>query len=292
MTESIRKLVAGVAAMNDMDPVIPYAAALGARTDLPLDVIHVFDVSDPFVQSYMDASIFPGDPLQKYCEGLQARLEGLVGSLAGRGEVHCRAVPGKPSEVLRQAAAEPDTLLLVGPTHRRRATAALLGTTAQRVLHGTENPVLVLRGELAPKPRVLYCVDLFTADAARVVRRGAAIARDLSNDQPRESRLITVVKLEMELALPELEAQVSEAATKQLQTFAGALPDAVAFEQTVRTGVPAREIVEEATDWSADLVVVGTQARAGVARAVLGSVAESVVRDAPCNVLVIPSQRD
>lgn len=52
------------------------------------------------------------------------------------------------------------------------------------------------------------------------------------------------------------------------------------------TGDPWRQIVQLASTLSADLVVVGTAGRTGVARFLLGSVAEQVVRHAGCPVLV------
>jgi nucleotide-binding universal stress UspA family protein len=55
----------------------------------------------------------------------------------------------------------------------------------------------------------------------------------------------------------------------------------------VRVDMPAKEIAQLAADIEADLVIVGTHGRRGVARAVIGSVAEATVRLAPCPVLVV-----
>jgi nucleotide-binding universal stress UspA family protein len=55
----------------------------------------------------------------------------------------------------------------------------------------------------------------------------------------------------------------------------------------LRTGVPHQEIVALAQDERADLVVIGTHGRGGIARALLGSVADRVVRLAPCPVLMV-----
>jgi len=52
-------------------------------------------------------------------------------------------------------------------------------------------------------------------------------------------------------------------------------------------GDPATEILSAAKDLPADLVVVSTHGRTGLTRALLGSVAEHVVRRAPCPVLVV-----
>jgi nucleotide-binding universal stress UspA family protein len=55
----------------------------------------------------------------------------------------------------------------------------------------------------------------------------------------------------------------------------------------VRIGSPATEIVAAAKDLHADLICIGTHGRGGLARVILGSVAEMVVRQAPCPVLTV-----
>jgi nucleotide-binding universal stress UspA family protein len=54
----------------------------------------------------------------------------------------------------------------------------------------------------------------------------------------------------------------------------------------VRTGVPASSILQAAADINADLIVVGTHRRSGMEKLMLGSVAERVLRDAHCPVLI------
>jgi nucleotide-binding universal stress UspA family protein len=54
-----------------------------------------------------------------------------------------------------------------------------------------------------------------------------------------------------------------------------------------RSDVPAQEIVDYAKAENIDLIVVGTHGRPGVAHLLLGSVAEKVVRSAPCPVLTL-----
>ena len=58
-------------------------------------------------------------------------------------------------------------------------------------------------------------------------------------------------------------------------------------EFAVRPGVPATEIVRYAKAEDMDLIVMGTHGRGFVAHAVMGSVAEKVVRTAPCPVLTV-----
>ena len=55
----------------------------------------------------------------------------------------------------------------------------------------------------------------------------------------------------------------------------------------VRTGLPYEEIVGAAAQERADLIVMGTHGRGGIDRALLGSVADRVIRLAPCPVVTV-----
>jgi nucleotide-binding universal stress UspA family protein len=52
-------------------------------------------------------------------------------------------------------------------------------------------------------------------------------------------------------------------------------------------GSPSREIITLATEWNADLIVLGTHGRSGIARAFFGSTAEGVVRHSQIPVLTV-----
>jgi universal stress protein A len=61
----------------------------------------------------------------------------------------------------------------------------------------------------------------------------------------------------------------------------------VPVELTVRAGDPVRQITAYARDQAVDLIVLGTHGRGPVAHMLMGSVAERVVRTAPCPVLTV-----
>ena len=61
----------------------------------------------------------------------------------------------------------------------------------------------------------------------------------------------------------------------------------LAAEAAVRDGDPRTVIVDEAKEWGADLIVLGSHGRTGLDRLLLGSVAQSVVSHAPCSVEVV-----
>jgi nucleotide-binding universal stress UspA family protein len=75
---------------------------------------------------------------------------------------------------------------------------------------------------------------------------------------------------------------------EQLQGWeATARAAGLAAKTRLCTGVPHEEIVAAAREEQADLVVIGTHGRGGVDRFLLGSVADRVIRLAPCPVLAV-----
>jgi nucleotide-binding universal stress UspA family protein len=87
---------------------------------------------------------------------------------------------------------------------------------------------------------------------------------------------------------PSFENEMIENAEKELSKFVvDEVQGAVRNEAFVRTGSPAAEIVEMARSQPSDLIVVSTHGRSGLKHVLLGSVAEHVVRSAPCPVLVV-----
>ena len=71
------------------------------------------------------------------------------------------------------------------------------------------------------------------------------------------------------------------------QRIAAATARGLTASAAFKTGPAPETILEAATDERADLIVIGTHGRTGLTRLVIGSVAERVVRIAPCPVLVV-----
>jgi len=96
---------------------------------------------------------------------------------------------------------------------------------------------------------------------------------------------------------PHVVDQVHQLRSRQLERVRRSLADQAARQspgpQAVEShlifaGDPAHAIVKLAAEDQADLVVVGTHGRRGIARAFLGSVAEGVLRHAGTSVLTVP----
>ena len=84
--------------------------------------------------------------------------------------------------------------------------------------------------------------------------------------------------------LHDLERQASHELAQMLSETQGSKVDVA---RRVVVGIPSRKIVEVAEEEKSDLIVMTTHGRTGLSHLVMGSVAEKIVRTAPCPVLTI-----
>lgn len=85
-----------------------------------------------------------------------------------------------------------------------------------------------------------------------------------------------------------IETEMRENSQQELERFvADEVRENVTTENKVRVGSPASEIIEAAKSIPADIIVISTHGHTGLKHALLGSVAEHVVQQAPCPVLVV-----
>ena len=87
------------------------------------------------------------------------------------------------------------------------------------------------------------------------------------------------------LSLADFMADLEQALEEKRQSTATASGRTIQAVQ--RTGHPAHEIVDLARSGGFDLIVMGTHGRTGLPHMLIGSVAERVVRSAPCAVLTV-----
>ena len=84
--------------------------------------------------------------------------------------------------------------------------------------------------------------------------------------------------------IQDLEAEITSRMQAYLERVTAA---GLEGEIAVVHGVPFQEILETAKTQQVDLIIMGTQGRTGLQHVLMGSVAEKVVRLAPCPVLVV-----
>lgn len=131
--------------------------------------------------------------------------------------------------------------------------------------------------------------------AERALHMAAAVAQHIITSQSAFVPLITLFRaidlstwMEID-AFVDARAQATEKATHYLETQAeGLRKEGLAVETAVRLGNPAEEILTQIMARQVELVVMSTHGRSGLARWVLGSVAERVARSVPVLVLLLP----
>ncbi|AFE10810.1 universal stress family protein [Corallococcus coralloides DSM 2259] len=230
-----------------------------------------------------------GRTLAVIAQELHASLH-AAGSSAS---VEARLVFGKPAPTLvRQAQSAGTDLIVLGRHGRRPVRDLFLGSTAEHVIRYGPSPVLVVHG-LVEDP---YRRPLVAVDAEETARHAAGFLPALV--EPRISlRLIHAYESPLEyMVFPGLTLEeraryrerFKDSALRQLRSLHRHL-DALGlhYRQALEHGSPYSIILKEARRHRADLLALGTQARSGLSRVLLGSVATDVIREAGCDVLVV-----
>jgi nucleotide-binding universal stress UspA family protein len=192
---------------------------------------------------------------------------------------------------VRAAEAWAADLVVVGSHGPTPLPRTRLGSVAEDVVRHAHCPVLVVRPSVGTGC-IVGATD-FSDSALSALRAAADEARRVGG------RAVFAHSVEWPLVLdPQLVAwtTIDQEFMRNLERESRQrLEDALAAssvqgECRVAYGEPGRALVREADAVRADLLVVGTHGRSGISRMVLGSVAEFVVRTAPCSVLVVRLQ--
>lgn len=95
------------------------------------------------------------------------------------------------------------------------------------------------------------------------------------------------------ISFEKLEEEIEEGAKKMMESFCRQnIVDYDNYESLIMPGLPYEQIIEQATEKSADLIVLGTHGRTGLDHVLFGSTAEKVVRKSPIPVLTVRLEED
>lgn len=200
---------------------------------------------------------------------------------------------GKPAEEILRAAAEYGCDLIVMGTHGRKGVTKLLyGSVAESVLRGARCTVLVRsalgRPSLSEQIGVVLCPTDFSEASEHALR----VARLLARDHGARLVVMNVAPIDINVAevlsLP-TDPTPYQSALDELRRRLDGSDLKFPVETRFAFGTPAFETVRESEEVDCDLIVMGTHGRTGLGRVLLGSVAESVLRDAGRPVVVVKS---
>jgi universal stress protein A len=135
-----------------------------------------------------------------------------------------------------------------------------------------------------PRFSTILCPIDFDEGASPALR----LATELAQERKAILHVLHVVDIppnvEVPLPLAEMEAR---AETRLAQLARRRIGGKGRYRVHVTTGDPGREVLLAARQLKAKLIVMATHGRKGLRRLILGSVAERVVREAPCPVLTV-----
>jgi nucleotide-binding universal stress UspA family protein len=292
--QGLRSVLVPVDLTAVSDRVLGRLSLLSLAEDARVTLLHV-----------VPGSIQPGD---RPCAESDARkalsreTRHLQKSLSRRVKVESQVTVGAPAKEIATCATHVKAdIIVMGRGGGRALRDAFMGSTAERVVRQSRLPVLVVRlPARAPYHRPALALDLDQA-AHEIVR---VMLHVLPEPRPRVTVIHAFDTPYQSMVYPSLAADEAEErvqgllvkSTRELRTLlAKALAkegvgpaDAPAWKIQVRHGSP-RLVVERALKKAeTDLLVVGTRGYTGAAYVLLGTIAGDLLREAKCDVLVVP----
>jgi nucleotide-binding universal stress UspA family protein len=272
------------------DRVVERVSLLPLAEDAEVTLLHVVPGSlgrEARARAQADARkalAAAGKHLTRRCPGLTVEPIVTAGSAADEIAAHARAVEAE--------------LIVMGRGASRGLAELFLGSTAERVIRQARFPVLVAR-QLArawARPLLAIEVDDASAEVVRLALRLLPAPRPPLSvvhayDTPYSGMVYPSLSREhAQEYRAHHRAQALESLTRALAKTPGAAE--VTWTPLARFGSPRAVIPKTVARLRADLLVLGTHGHAGLAHALLGTVAGDVLREVSCDVLIVPPHHE
>jgi nucleotide-binding universal stress UspA family protein len=295
------------------EQILPYARALALHLDTRIRLLRV--VPDPEPDSTLADGITGmygmGEASerqqrqQRALEDARANAEGYLVAQAGRLaeygiDVEIDVRVGSAADNIVEAAASLSPRLIAMATHgysglRRWA----LGSVADRVVHATPVPVLLVRGsEHPPAPSFSLRRILVPLDGSGLSRQALPLASELSSRARADVVLFQSVAPSPETypsvfgqptsRYSSVLAALHEQASRELEALTSELRrEDVTVTTSIAHGYAAEAIVDEAARRGASVIVMASHGRGGIRRWALGSVADKVLHATTTPLLLV-----
>jgi nucleotide-binding universal stress UspA family protein len=282
------------------ESVLPHARAFATALNIPVHLLQVIDPETriPSVAAQQDRSnnILTGER-----EHNGDYLKEISTSFPDPAAVSCSVRIGKAAEVIIKVAATNLDTLIAMTTHGRSGVRRwLLGSVAEKVLHGADNDVLLIRTieAIERKGAAVHLERLVVPlDGSKLAEQAVPCAVELAKKMNLELILLRVY-LMPGVAYPTgsyapnwklLDRETRERASEYLQETIRQLRNE-GFDRVssmVLEGSAAEKIIDVGRENSGSLIAMSTHGASGVGRWVVGSITERVIRHSDNAVLVI-----
>jgi nucleotide-binding universal stress UspA family protein len=244
----------------------------------------------------------PTQDVETFYAALEKKLAGLIASQAAFEGLNVQPLLARSGNVINFAKTvkEQDIDLLVMATHGHGGFKRFLfGSFVERAIRFSHCPVLVCQVS-APEEQTTPKVDFRRMLVAHDFSSQSLVAVNFAHQWARslkaKTRILHVVDTESGITGFEVELfsnwreyheKKKEEAQKLLQKLVREDLKDIQAERCVTMGHPGLEILSQAEDFTADLIVIGTHGGSVLERHLLGSVAARVIREATCPVLLV-----
>lgn len=293
----MNKIITGIDSRKQCAAALRAADQLAKQLETRLEVVHAVDVPRPLwpgIDSLKLASINASalaESWKRELEFMRTELSPEDGrSLENMLHVH----PGKPAQVLCQHAEEANADLLVLGDHQERDILDF-GSTLRSCLAKATCPVWFQRTEWTDIKSILVPVDM-SGESASALRLAVKVAQSLGSNIrilhcfSTPTTAVAGGGYYPEIAVPFPTEKIREATEEEFEKFVAEQDsgDVKITSSFIDSG--ARDGILQCSK-EADLIVMGTHGRTGLARAVLGNVAYSILSKAEIPVLAVPLPR-
>jgi nucleotide-binding universal stress UspA family protein len=274
-------------------------AALDRPEAMSPDALRVLEGSGVWTGVPRTATATPEERLAKYLDMVSAQLP--VSAPVRTAVRHGDAA----SEIVAAASAEEIDLIVMTTRGRTGFARGLLGSVADRVVHSTPLPILLVRSDvsagmdapLAPFKNVIVPLD-GSKRAEAALEHAEAIARayrativPMKVVQPPTLAYSAGPNVWSGTFVNELDQALSADALKYVKGVASRLKrEGHEASPLIEHGVPTMRIVEVAGSRPESVIVMTTRGHTGMTRWVLGSVADGLVNAAPVPVLLVRTE--
>lgn len=279
---------------------LPYARFLATALHVPVELLHAID-ADIIAVCGNPRYVNDEKSLEERLKERNLRYLTKVESLFPEpSKVSCSVEVSKAEElILARAQTEPDTLIVMATHGYSGIKRWLLGSVAEKVLHGATNHLLLIRAtEEGMKSEVVSLQTLIVPlDGSPLAEIAIPYAVELASRLDLAITLIRAFSLQASTSMTEEQAEsiqeVGDQIGKEAQDYLDEKAEHLRAQgvkklsKVVVEGPAAESIITLAREKPNSWVVMGTHGRSGVSRWVLGSITERVTRHANDPVLVI-----
>lgn len=275
---AVRPLVVGVDGSVASFAAVRWAAVTAARRNAPLHLVHAIGV--PADVPVLGRLLFDTSELRKAGDSALSGGRSVVQEVAGpTGAIAVESFVESSSPVPALAGRSADAqLVVVGARGLGAFERVLLGSVGIGLIRRARCPVAVVPDAEEPDPRRPVLVGV---DGSRCGELAVAMAFEEASI--RQVGLVAMTTWSRHDARSEAHDQTSALLEQRLAGFTQKYPE-VDVHRVVAEGDPGRRLLQESGD--AQLIVLGSRGRGGVAGATLGSVSQAVLQESRIPALI------